>query len=62
MAFYSRFIGDGSPPPTPITFSHEAIVDELHQEYPNGQEGFGLRAMIRLTVWTVLRMKERGLI
>jgi hypothetical protein len=41
---------------------HDATVEDLRKSYPYSDEAFGVRSMIRLTVYVVMEMKKRGLI
>jgi hypothetical protein len=47
--------------PLPADPQKDFIADAI-ESYPYGAEGFGTRSLIRIVVWTVMRMKERGLI
>ena len=41
---------------------YAVIIDEMHDSYPYGAEGIGIRSFMRLIVWTVLEMNRRGLL
>lgn len=41
---------------------NEIIVDELRRDYPYGAEAFGVKSLLRVTVYVVLEMKRRGMI
>jgi hypothetical protein len=47
--------------PTPED-ENETIVEHIYDSYPFRNERSCLRSFIRLTVWTVLEMKKRGLL
>ena len=49
------------PEPLPVD-PNDSIVNEIYNSYPYGSESFGLRAIIRAVVVTVLELKKRGMI
>jgi hypothetical protein len=42
------------------TDPHDPLIEDLHRSYPYGNEAFGMRSIIHIVVWTVLRMKDLG--
>lgn len=41
---------------------NEEFVGEANRDFPNPAAPSGIKTIIQIVVWTVLRMKERGLI